>query len=347
MHRRNLDATSPAIVVSGTGGGCSDGRWSDDGGLGDGDRDAVSRAQPRTDVDREGARLRVRRPFAAEPLFRFLGDRAIPGVETFDGRTFRRAIHVRDGSDAIVSLTPSPTAAHVTVETNARDRDEVIKRSRRLLDLDADPAAIEAILGRDLDLRPLVRAHPGVRVPGAVDGFELAVRAVVGQQISVKGARTIAGRIVAAAGTPLAPGRAVDGISHLFPTAEELAAAPLEELGMTGARVATLRRLAQLVAAGELDLSGRTSTKTALERLLAIRGVGPWTVSYIAMRALRDADAFPVEDLGIRLGMAALGLPTTRAAIRDRAERWRPWRAYAAMHLWNAPAPPAREAGRR
>jgi AraC family transcriptional regulator, regulatory protein of adaptative response / DNA-3-methyladenine glycosylase II len=300
----------------------------------------------RADVDLEVARLRVRQPFAAEPLFRFLGDRAIPGVETFDGRTFRRAIRASDGSDAIVSLTPSPNGDHVSLETNARDRDEVIERSRRLLDLDADPAVIEATLWRDLDLRPLVRARPGLRVPGSVDGFELAVRAVVGQQISVKGARTIAGRIVAVAGTPLAPERAVDGISHLFPTAERLAAAPLDELGMTGARVATLRRLAELVAAGELDLSGRASPETTLERLLAIRGIGPWTASYVAMRALSDADAFPVEDLGIRLGMAALALPTTRAAIRARAELWRPWRAYAAMHLWNAPAR-AKEQSRR
>jgi AraC family transcriptional regulator of adaptative response / DNA-3-methyladenine glycosylase II len=288
------------------------------------------------------ARLRVRPPFAAETLFRFLGDRAIPGVEAFDGRTFRRSIRQPDGSAAIVSFTPSPSAASVAIATTAEDAASVTTLGRRLLDLDADPVAIGVALERDPVLGSLVRERPGIRVPGAIDGFELAVRAVVGQQISVKGARTIAGRIVRVAGTPLASEPAVDGVSHLFPTPDELLAANLGGLGMTGARVATLRRLAESIAAGELDLSGRTSAEDALERLLSIRGIGPWTVAYVAMRAFRDPDAFPADDLGIRAGMAELGLPTTRSAIRARAERWRPWRAYAAMHLWNAPAPAGR-----
>jgi AraC family transcriptional regulator of adaptative response / DNA-3-methyladenine glycosylase II len=298
----------------------------------------VSGDRPGSEASPRVTRLRVRRPFAAEPLFRFLGDRAIPGVETFDGRTFRRSVRQLDGSGTIVSLTPSPSAASVVMETNPGDPTAVAALGRRFLDLDADPGAIGSALERDPALRPLVRARPGLRVPGAMDGFELAVRAVLGQQISVKGARTIAGRIVVAAGTRLPPGRAVDGISHLFPTPQLLMAASLDGLGMTGGRVRTLRGLAELVAAGELDLSGHGPPDEALERLLSIKGIGPWTASYVAMRALHDADAFPVEDLGVRLGMAALGLPTSPAAIRAHAERWRPWRAYAAMHLWNVPA---------
>lgn len=289
-----------------------------------------------SDPARTRSRLRCTPPLAAEELFGFLGARTIPGVEVFDGRTFRRSVRVDDAA-AIVSLSPDDAGTSVELEIDATDAASVAERAGRLLDVETDPGPIEAVLAADPELRPLVRARPGVRVPGTVDGFELAVRAVLGQQISVKGARTIAGRIVAVTGTVLAPDEAVEGVTHLFPTPEQLAAASLDGLGLTGARISTLRRLAELAATKELDLSGRTSAEVALDRLRSIPGIGPWTTAYVAMRAFHDADAFPADDLGIRAGMAALGMPTTRAAIRDRAERWRPWRAYAAMHLWLAP----------
>lgn len=207
---------------------------------------------------------------------------------------------------------------------------------RRWLDLDADPRTIDEALGRDPILRPLVAASPGVRVPGAVDGFELAVRAVLGQQITVRGARTLAGRIVRAAGTPIADGP--EGVTHAFPAAADLAGASLDGLGLTGGRIATLHRLSELVADGELDLGGTGDPEETRATLLAIPGVGPWTVAYVAMRALRDPDAFPATDLGVRRGFEALGLEASPAAIAARAERWRPYRAYAAMLLWTAVA---------
>ena len=280
-------------------------------------------------------RLRYRPPLAMDPLVRFLSDRAIPGVESFDGTTFRRSIRTTDGSPAVISLTPRPDRHEVmlrVVADEALEPSAFTETARRLFDLDADPTAIDAVLSSDPALRPLVRETPGIRVPGAADGFELAVRAILGQQVSVRAARTFAGRIAASNGTPL--GRPVDGITHLFPTAEQLAGSSLASFGLTTARASTLAHVAELVAAGDVDLSGRTDRAATAERLLAVPGIGPWTVAYVSMRALRDPDAFPVGDLGVRMGFQALGLPSGPAAMRARADRWRPWRAYAVMHLW-------------
>lgn len=268
---------------------------------------------------------------------RFLGDRAIPGVESFDGRTFRRALRTPDDRTFVIGLTPEPTENHVRLDANdveSTEIDRVEPVTRRLLDLDADPAVVDAALAADPTLRPLVRATPGIRVPGAIGGFEVAVRAVLGQQVSVRAARTFAGRLAIAAGIAL--DKPDEGITHLFPSAEQLARTHLDELGLTRARTATLRRLADLVADGSLDLSASADRGSTLDTLLGIRGIGPWTAAYVAMRALRDPDAFPAGDLGVRLGFEALGLPSTPTAIVERAERWRPWRAYAVMHLWNS-----------
>ena len=282
-------------------------------------------------------RLPYALPLAAEALFRFLGDRTIPGVESFDGTTFRRAMRQPDAGAAVIELAAHPDRAEVRLRIFGEERVDASVLSttaRGLLDLDADPSIVDTALSLDPSLRPLVRATPGLRLPGTVDGFELVVRAILGQQISVRAARTFAGRIAEACGTPLE--RPVGDVTHLFPTAERLATSALDGLGLTTAREATLRRFAELVASGELDLSGAADLEGTRERLRAVRGIGPWTVAYVSMRALEDRDAFPVEDLGVRLGFESLGLASTPNAIRDHAERWRPWRAYAVMHLWNS-----------
>ena len=280
-------------------------------------------------------RLRYVPPIAMIRSCASLGDRAIPGVESFDGTTFRRAVRAPDGAYTVIVLTPLPDRDEVILRCPADEvqQSSLIPLARRLLDLDADPAEIDVALSSDPALRPLVRATPGIRVPGSADGFELAVRAILGQQVSVRAARTFAGRIAAASGTRI--DRPFDGITHLFPTAEQLAASSLGSFGLTTARAATLQRVAELVASGELDLSGTADRKATTERLLAVPGIGPWTAAYIAMRALRDPDAFPVGDLGVRMGFEALGLPSAPPDTLAHAERWRPWRAYAVMHLWS------------
>ena len=282
-------------------------------------------------------RLRYRPPLAAETLVRFLGDRTIPGVESFDGETFRRAVRMPDARAAVIELAARPERQDVRLRIlNEVDIDPsaLVGTARRLLDLDTDPSTVDTALSSDPTLRPLVRTTPGIRLPGTVDGFELVVRAILGQQISVRAARTFAGRIAQACGTRLE--RPIGDVAYLFPCAELLATSRLDGLGLTTARQATLRRVAELVAAGELDLSGAADLEETRERLLAVRGIGPWTVAYVSMRALGDTDAFPVGDLGVRLGFESLGLASTAAAMRDHAERWRPWRAYAVMHLWNS-----------
>ncbi len=282
-------------------------------------------------------RLTYAPPLAAGALFRFLGDRTIPGVESFDGTTFRRAVRTPDASAAVIELAAQPDREEVHLRVlgqEGTDPSMVAATARRLLDLDADPSIVDTALSSDPSLQPLVRATPGLRLPGTADGFELVVRAILGQQVSVRAARTFAGRIAEACGTPLE--RPVGNVTRLFPTAERLATSPLDGVGLTTAREATLRRVAELVASGELDLSGAADLEATRERLLAVRGIGPWTVAYVSMRALGDQDAFPAEDLGVRLGFETLGLPSTPAAMHAHAERWRPWRGYAVMHLWNS-----------
>ncbi|WP_327087463.1 helix-turn-helix domain-containing protein [Nonomuraea sp. NBC_01738] len=260
-----------------------------------------------------GLRLRLHRrePYDVEGIFAFLASRAIPGLERVEGLSYTR--QVAGGS---ITLTPQKGyfALDATIE-DTRQLARLVARCRRLLDLDADPDAISAAL-TETSLKPLVEARPGLRVPGTFDGFELAVRAVVGQQISVAGARTLLGRIVERTGP-------------LFPTPAVLAEADLDGLGLTNRRVATLKDLATHMAAGHIDLDGGQDPAHAVHELLKVHGIGPWTASYIALRALRDPDAWPVGDLVLDKRMATLGIPP------DHIDRWRPWRAYAALHLWS------------
>jgi AraC family transcriptional regulator of adaptative response / DNA-3-methyladenine glycosylase II len=202
-----------------------------------------------------------------------------------------------------------------------------------VFDLSADPTAIARAFAADRGLAALARRRPGLRIPGAWDAFECTVRAVLGQQVSVAAARTLATRLVARAGRALDGG--TDGLTHLFPSPADVAAADLDGLGLTGARIAALRALARAVLDGRLDFDAPVDDVVAA--LAALPGVGPWTAQYVALRALSDPDAFPYGDLVLRR-MAGNGRPLTPGALKERAERWRPWRGYAVLHLWRAAA---------
>jgi AraC family transcriptional regulator of adaptative response / DNA-3-methyladenine glycosylase II len=269
-------------------------------------------------------RLQHRQPFAHEPLLAWLSGRAIDGVEEVDDSSYRRVV-----GRGVIELTPAPEAGHVVVRLDVDDVaavSGVVARCRRLFDLDADPIAVDETLRADPLLRPSVRRLPGLRVPGSVDGFELAVRAVLGQQVSVRAARTFGARLVQRCGAPLATPRG--GLTHAFPTADAVAGADLDGLGLTGGRVRTLAALASAVASGGLVLEPDADRDETRARLLALPGIGAWTADYVAMRALGDPDAFPATDLVLRRLIAHLD--TTQI------DSWRPWRAYAAMHLWHS-----------
>jgi AraC family transcriptional regulator of adaptative response / DNA-3-methyladenine glycosylase II len=276
-------------------------------------------------------RLSYRPPLPARPVMRFLQARAIPGVEAVDGSTYRRTIRFGSGH-ATIELTPEE--GHVVMRLRTEDVGPlagIVHRSRTLFDLDADPELIGRHLARSPLLRPLVRGQPGLRLPGSFDGFELAVRAILGQQVSVAAATTAAGRFVAMLGE--AVGEAGKSPYLLFPTPQAVAAADLSRLGVPARRRATITALASAAADGTLHLDGSEDPRITRQHLLELPGIGPWTAEYIAMRALRDPDAFPSTDLGIRRALADLG--ATRSA-RATAGEWRPWRAYAAMYLWES-----------
>ncbi|CAN5754067.1 DNA-3-methyladenine glycosylase 2 [soil metagenome] len=284
-------------------------------------------------------RLDYRPPLAWDGLLEFLRGRAIPGVESIEGAEYRRTVRLGDG---VGWLSVQPAGGDVPallarVSTSLVPRlTMVIARLRALLDLDAQPHRIADHLRKDALLRPLVARAPGFRLPGAFDPFEMAVRAVLGQQVSVKGATTLCGRLVASFGTPVAlAGDAPAGLHALFPTAAELAAVPLARLrtiGLPEARAASILGLAHDVSSGHIDLSGASPPEATVAALESLRGIGPWTAHYLAMRALRWPDAFVGGDLGVR---KALGVTSSRAA-EARAESWRPWRSYAVMLLWSS-----------
>jgi AraC family transcriptional regulator of adaptative response / DNA-3-methyladenine glycosylase II len=237
--------------------------------------------------------------------------------------------------EAMVSLRPS--GDHVACELTLADPRDVVPavaRARRLLDLDADAAAVDALLSADPLLAPLVAAWPGVRVPGAVDGTEMAVKAVVGQQVSVAGARTVVARLATAYGKPVTapdPG----GVTHHFPTAEALAGVDPGTLPMPRSRGRTLVALCAAVAEGRLDLDAGADRAETTAALLALPGIGPWTADYVRMRALGDPDVLLTTDLGVRRGLERLGAAGDPRSAAALGERWRPWRSYALMHLWH------------
>jgi AraC family transcriptional regulator of adaptative response / DNA-3-methyladenine glycosylase II len=288
-------------------------------------------------------RLPYRAPLDAHGLIAFLAMRCVPGVEEVHDGAYRRAISLPHGGGTL-ELRPADGHIHARYWLDdVRDLGAAMQRSRALLDLDSDPHAVTDTLGSDALLGALVREAPGRRVPGHVDAHELAVRAVLGQQVSVAGARTLAGRLVADYGEPLARPRGT--ITHRFPTALALAGADPQRLGMPRARARALSGLAKALAHGDLVLDVGVARDDARAQLLALPGIGPWTSEYIAMRALRDPDAYLPTDLGVRRALEALAHDGRPAAAQAVAERWRPYRAYAVQHLWaslHAPQPTIR-----
>ena len=279
-------------------------------------------------------RLPVRTPFAYEGLFGHLAACAVPGVEEVREGAYRRTLRLSAGC-GIVSLAPEPDHVRCTlVLDDLRDLATAIARCRRLLDLDADPEAVVDALSADPDLTALVAKAPGQRIPRTVDEPELALRVVLGQQVSIKAARTHAARIVAAYGRRV--GDPDGGLTHVFPAIEELAEIDPIHLAFPKSRQQTLVSLVKALADGVVVLDAGCEWNRAREQLLALPGIGPWTAEVIAMRGLGDPDAFPASDLGVLVAAKQVGLPENSRALTERSGRWRPWRSYAAQHLWTA-----------
>jgi AraC family transcriptional regulator, regulatory protein of adaptative response / DNA-3-methyladenine glycosylase II len=280
----------------------------------------------------ESVRLPFVEPLDRAALLGFLGHRAIVGVDEVIGDTYRRAMLLPHGPAGLELRFMQGYALARLELADPADASAARTGIRRLLDLDAKPAVVDAALAQDPLLRPVIEAEPGVRVPGAVDGFEMAVRAIVGQQISVAGARTVLARLVAGA-----LGSSSTAELRPFPTGRQVADAPDAAFGMPVSRRNTLRRLGTEIAEGRLRLDPPVDPEQTAAALLAIPGIGPWTVQYIAMRALRDPDILLATDLGVRRGAAALGLPSDPVRLAAHAEhRWAPWRSYATIRLWRS-----------
>jgi AraC family transcriptional regulator of adaptative response / DNA-3-methyladenine glycosylase II len=280
-------------------------------------------------------RLPYRPPYDWAGVLAFLARRAIPGVESVDDGIYRRTISV-EGAQGIVEVRATADAfllATITVD-RLPALATIAARLRHLFDLDADPEAIAAHLGRDPALASRLAVRPGLRVPGAWDAFELAVRAMLGQQVSVSAASTLAGRLAVTFGEQLRTPSLDRDLRVLFPDAKTLAHADLSNIGVPRARGAAIASLAAAVMRDPALLRTASSVERTVARLVALPGVGPWTAEYIAMRALREPDALPVTDLGLRHAMRPHLATPSPALLKRRAERWRPWRAYAAMLLW-------------
>ena len=281
--------------------------------------------------------LGYRPPYDVREMLQFLQQRGIAGVEQIDvaAHTVARTLRLDDDTCGWIACRFEPEQHRVQVrvaDSLAPQLPRVIARVRAWLDLDADPAAIHAVLGADFP------ALAGLRVPGTLDGFELAVRAVLGQQVTVAAARTLTTRLVERFGTPLAT--PIDGLTRLFPTPAALAAASGDELGQLGLvrqRQAAIHALAQAVSSGQIRLHAGADVAATMDALKALPGIGAWTADYIALRALRWPDAFPSGDVALQKALAPEGQRLTARAAESRAERWRPWRAYAVIRAWHSP----------
>jgi AraC family transcriptional regulator of adaptative response / DNA-3-methyladenine glycosylase II len=290
--------------------------------------------------------LDYRPPFEWEALLGFFRARATPWVEYVDDHRYFRTVRIGEHRGWVaVSKVRDRAALRAEVSLSlAAALVPLVSRLRRLFDLDAHPAVVSEHLAKDAALAPLVAARPGLRVPGAVSGFEIATRAILGQQVSVAAARTLHGRLAVVFGEPLDTPHA--GLTTLSPEPERIALATEEELkklGILASRARALKALATAVARKEISLEAAADEAEFVEALTSLPGIGPWTAHYIALRALGWPDAFPEADLGL---LRALGNPTPRA-VREVAEKWRPFRAYAALHLWSGSAEPLPNTDRR
>ncbi len=281
--------------------------------------------------------LSYRPPFDWQQMLEFFESRAIPGVERVSEGVYRRTIRLSETS-GVISVTHSATgnALQLTVAlSESRDLISVVERLRRMFDLDANMTAIHDVLAADPLLASSVLKQPGLRLPGAWEPLEAAIRAVVGQQVSVKAARTVLGRIAAKAGPGFASADCPK-LTRFFPTAHELSTADLEGIGIPGVRIRTAQELAQAVDRERLSFVVKGSLSDFTKQLTRIHGIGDWTAQYIAMRAMGEPDAFPAGDLGIIKALQDGNKRLTLKQIRERADKWRPWRAYAAMYLWHS-----------
>lgn len=288
--------------------------------------------------------LRYRPPYDWNSMLAYLQARAIPGVEMVADQSYLRTVDLNGFTGSVqVKHVPQRHSLAVTIRfPDVKSFPAIVTRVRRVFDLGADIETIDAHLASDPLLAPLVAQRPGLRAPGGWDGFELAVRAILGQQITVVAARRLAGQLVAMHGTPMAAADVShSGLSHVFPSAERLASAQSIGLAMPAARQSSLKALAEAAAADPHLFRPFGTIEEAIARLRSIRGIGEWTAQYIALRAIREMDAFPASDIGLLRGAARLdGVRSNSASLLNRAESWRPWRAYAAQHLWAADAAP-------
>ena len=291
-------------------------------------------------------RLACRPPYDWAHLQAFLARRALPGVERVDARGYARTLACPGGHAliAVRALTGEDALELRVAGASLEALSPLASLARRVFDLAGDPARIGAELAADPLVGPLVAQRPGLRIPGAWEPFECAVRAVLGQQVSVAAGRTLAARLVERCGAPLRAGG--EGLTHLFPTPARLARANLAGLGMTGARAAALGALARAVLEGRVDFGAASADVTAA--LAALPGIGPWTAQYVALRALGEPDAFPHGDWVLRRMATPPGAPVLSVReLEERAQRWRPWRGYATLHLWQAAAELEARAPRR
>jgi len=283
-------------------------------------------------------RLGYRPPYDFKAVLGFLFNRALPGIESVDAQSYQRVFGPAQ-SPGWLRVSAAPAGQHALrlelYNVAPAQLLNVITRIRRMFDLDADPQAIAHTLGASPSLAPLVERYPGLRLPGGWDGFEVAVRAVLGQQVSVAAARTLASRIVQRFGTPVEmPG--ISGLNRLFPAAQQLADAHLDQLGITQARIHTIRGIARALIDGQVDFAVEQPLETFIRRWVQLPGIGEWTAHYIAMRVLKHPDAFPAADLILRREANPDGPPLSTKALLELAESWRPWRAYSVMYLWRA-----------
>lgn len=288
-------------------------------------------------------KLAFRLPYDWEQVRDFLATRAVPGVERVDARGYARTVAAADGH-AVVCVRPLAGESALELRVSGAPPAalfQIASAARRMFDVGADPGRIALAFSSDKLLSSLVHLCPGLRIPGAWDPFECAVRAILGQQVSVAAGRTLASRIVARVGRSIPTGD--DGLTHLFPTAAELATADLAGIGLTNARIRALQALAQAVASGEINF--QAPLEEALAALMSLPGVGAWTAQYVALRALNEPDAFPAADLVLRRMAAKNGTPLATRSLEALAEAWRPWRGYAVIHLWRSAAESARVRG--